>query len=127
MNTVGYFELQASNPDTAIAFYQALFDWQFIRDDSVPIPYWRIETGGIRGGLLERPAATPPNECGTNAFVCSIEVDDIHAAAARVEALGGQVALPVFAVPGVCWQGYYIDPDNNTFGLFQADANAGRL
>ncbi|HTU89246.1 MAG TPA: hypothetical protein VMF69_04035 [Gemmataceae bacterium] len=52
MNTIAYFEVQSSNPENAIAFYQTLFSWRFTRDDHLPIPYWRIETGGIRGGLL---------------------------------------------------------------------------
>jgi predicted enzyme related to lactoylglutathione lyase len=124
MNGIAYFEVQSSNPEKAIAFYQALFGWRATRDDHLPIPYWRIETGGIRGGLLQRPVATPPPECGTNAYVCSIEVSDIGAVANKVASLGGQVALPTFAVPGVCWQGYFIDPDRNTFGVFQPDPAA---
>jgi predicted enzyme related to lactoylglutathione lyase len=124
MNSIAYFEIQAANPEQAIAFYQALFGWRFTRDDQLPIPYWRIETGAIRGGLLQRPAATPPPQCGTNAYVCSIEVADFDAVANKILSLGGQVALPKFAVPGVCWQGYFIDPDGNTFGVFQADTAA---
>ncbi|MGO9467274.1 MAG: VOC family protein [Isosphaeraceae bacterium] len=124
MNTVAYFEIQAAQPDSAIAFYQEVFGWQFTRVEGLPIPYWRIETGGIRGGLLQRPAKTPPPECGTNAYVCSIEVPDIDAATQAILSLGGKVALPKFAVPGVCWHGYFIDPDGNTFGVFQPDSTA---
>jgi predicted enzyme related to lactoylglutathione lyase len=124
MNAVAYFEIQSSHPEKAVAFYQALFGWRFTRDAHLPIPYWRIETDGIRGGLLQRPAATPPLGCGTNAFVCSIEVPDFDAVAGKILALGGQVALPKFAVPGVCWHGYFVDPDGNTFGMFQPDPSA---
>jgi len=124
MNAIAYFEIQSSNPETAIAFYQGIFGWRFTRDEHLPIPYWRIETGGIRGGLLQRPAAPPPPECGTNAYVCSIEVSDIDAMADKILSLGGKVALPKFAVPGVCWQAYFIDPDGNTFGVFQPDSRA---
>lgn len=53
-----------------------------------------------------------------------MEVQDIDAAAAQIERAGGQVALPKFAVPGVCWQGYFVDPEGNTFGVFQVDDNA---
>jgi predicted enzyme related to lactoylglutathione lyase len=124
MNTVAYFEIQSADPEKAVAFYQALFGWRFTRDEQLPIPYWRIETPGIRGGLLQRPAATPPPQCGTNAFVCSIEVADIDAVAVKVSSLGGIVALPKFAVPGVCWHAYFVDSDGNTFGVFQPDAAA---
>ncbi|MBE0591948.1 MAG: VOC family protein [Gemmatimonadales bacterium] len=124
MNTIAYFEIQSADPEAAVVFYGHVFGWKMTRDEAVPIPYWRIETDGIRGGLLQRPARTPPPECGTNAFVCSIEVADIDAAAARIEARGGRVALPKFAIPGLCWQAYFLDPDGNTFGLFQPDPDA---
>ncbi len=124
MNTISYFEIQSAHPEAAVKFYREIFGWRFTKDEDIPIPYWRIETDGIRGGLLQRPAPTPPQECGTNAYVCSVEVVDIDTLADKIESLGGQVALPKFAVPGVCWQAYFIDPDGNTFGLFQPDSEA---
>lgn len=45
-----------------------------MKDENNPISYWRIETDGIRGGLLQRLAQTPPRAYVTNAYVCSIEV-----------------------------------------------------
>lgn len=124
MNAVAYFEIQARDPEATIRFYQTVFGWRFAKQEGLPIAYWRIETEGIHGGLLERPADTPPAECGTNAYVCSMETEDFDTAATRIEEAGGQVALPKFAVPGLCWQGYFIDPEGNTFGLFQVDKNA---
>lgn len=124
MSAIAYFEIQSDDPQAAADFYARVFGWRITRDEAVPIPYWRIETGGIRGGLLQRPAKTPPPECGTNAFVCSVEVTDIDATAETIETLGGKVALPKFAVPGVCWHAYFLDPDGNTFGLFQPDPEA---
>lgn len=123
-NAVSYFEIQVHEPEAAMQFYSAVFGWRFRRLEGAPVPYWRIETDGIHGGLLQRPAETPPAECGTNAYVCSMEVDDFDGAAAKIESLGGQVALPKFAVLGTCWQGYFVDPDGNTFGLFQPDKSA---
>jgi hypothetical protein len=29
-------------------------------------------------------------------------------------------------VPGKCWQGYFIDTEGNTFGIFEVDEEAGR-
>src|SRR5262249_30807237 len=99
-------------------------DWKFIPVEGLPVQYWRIETSGLRGGLLQRPAKTPPLEHGTNAFVCSMEVADFDSTSEKILHRGGQVAMPKFAVPGVCWQGYFIDTENNTFGIFQPDPNA---
>lgn len=119
-----YFEIQADDPQRAIKFYVQVFGWKFSEVKGLPIQYWTIETGGSRGGLLKRPAKTPPPECGTNAFVCSLEVANFDTTAQTIGQLGGIVALPKFAVPNTCWQGYFIDLDGNTFGIFQVDPNA---
>jgi uncharacterized protein len=119
-----YFEIQADRPERAIAFYSQVFGWKFSEVRGLPVSYWTIETGGSRGGLLERPAKTPPPQSGTNAFVCSLEVEDFDGTAKTIAQLGGIVALPKFAVPNTCWQGYFVDPEGNTFGIFEVDANA---
>jgi uncharacterized protein len=124
MNAPAYFEIQADDTNRASRFYGEIFGWKFNRMEGLPIDYWRIETQGPRGGLLKRPAKTPPPEHGTNAFVCSMEVADFDATAAKITQLGGIVALPKFAVPGVCWQGYFVDTEGNTFGIFQPDPAA---
>jgi predicted enzyme related to lactoylglutathione lyase len=124
MNTVGYFEIQSSEPERDIKFYKEVFGWEFIREEFVPIEYYRIETNGLKGGLLKRPAKVPPTEMGTNAFTCSIQVGNFDKTSESIQKNGGQVALPKFAIPGRCWQGYFIDPDHNVFGIFEVDTNA---
>ena len=124
MNTVGYFEIQADDPEKAISFYEDVFGWEFVKDTAVPIDYWQIRTDTINGGLLKRPAKRPGPEQGTNAFVCSIQVEDFDITAEKIFTLGGVEALPKFAVPGRCWQGYFLDHDGNTFGIFQVDEKA---
>lgn len=124
MNGHFYFEIQADDTQRAIKFYQNSFGWTFSEAPNLPVEYWRIETDGARGGLLKRPAPPPPLQSGTNAFVCSLEVENFNAAAEKIVTAGGQVALPKFAVPGICWQGYFIDTENNTFGIFQVDEKA---
>jgi hypothetical protein len=124
MNGHIYFEIQADDTRRAINFYKGVFGWKFEEVHGFPIEYWRIETGGSRGGLLKRPAKPPPSGCGTNAFVCSIEVEDFDETAEKIESRGGLVALPKFAVPGTCWQGYFQDNEGNTFGIFEVDPAA---
>ena len=119
-----YFEIHADDTRRAADFYGQVFGWRFSQAHGLPLEYWRIETGGTRGGLLKRPAQKPPAECGTNAFVCSIEVKDFDKTAKEIISLGGQVALPKFAVPGTCWQGYFVDTEGNTFGIFEVDETA---
>ena len=124
MNTIGYFEIQSSDPSRDIKFYKDVFGWKFQKQEGLPIEYYHIETNSITGGLLKRPAKVPPIETGTNAFVCSVEVENFDKVSAAILDSGGKVAMPKFAIPGRCWQGYFIDPDNNTFGIFEVDENA---
>jgi len=124
MNSPSYFEIQADNPEKVASFYQAVFGWKFAKDPNIPIDYWRIETEGLRGGLLKRPAPAPAPRSGTNAFACSMEVKDFEAVAKTISDNGGMVAMPKFAVVGVCWQGYFLDPEGNVFGLYQPDPGA---
>ena len=124
MNTIGYFEIQSSEPARDTQFYATVFGWKFIRQEFIPIEYYLIETNSISGGLLKRPVPAPPTGCGTNAYVCSIQVENFDVTSKLILEQGGQIAMAKFAVPGRCWQGYFIDLDNNTFGIFEVNENA---
>ena len=124
MNSPAYFEIQANNIEKAKSFYESIFGWKFSKMEGFPIEYFRIETEGLRGGLLGRPVPIPAGSSGTNAYVCSMEVKSFDNTAKKILDLGGRVAMEKFAVPGVCWQGYFLDTEGNTFGLFQPDPEA---
>lgn len=124
MNNVMYFEIQADDLERTKMFYSSVFGWEFVKQDGLPVEYWRIETEGINGGLLNRPAPVPALQSGTNAFVNSMEVENFDVTAEKIAQNGGKVALPKFAVPHTCWQGYFIDTEGNTFGIFQVDETA---
>jgi len=124
MKGPSYFEIQADDLRRAMKLYGEVFGWKFIETPGLPIEYWRIETSGSHGGLLKRPAKRPDMEQGTNAYVCSMEVDSFDVTSEKILSLGGQVALPKFAVPGKCWQGYFLDTEGNTFGIYEVDAGA---
>lgn len=125
-----HFEIQADDLERAKAFYAAVFGWTFEDFGAFTgSPYWGVTTGpddemGINGGLLQRPVAAPAPEQGTNAYVCTIGVEDYDATEAAILANGGRVALPKTALTGMAWQGYYLDPEGNTFGVHQPDPNA---
>lgn len=130
MSRVVHFEIQANDVERAKSFYTAVFDWSFVDySQYVGSTYWGIVTGpddqpGINGGLLPRPAPAPAAGQGTNGFVCTVGVDDYDAAERRILDAGGQVALPKMALPGMAWQGYYLDTEGNTFGIHQPDPKA---
>ena len=131
MSRVVHFEIQADDLERAKAFYGAVFGWEFQDWSSAAggSPYWGIVTGpddqpGINGGLLQRPAPAPGPGHGTNANVCTMGVEDYVATEKKILEAGGQVALPKMALTGMAWQGYYLDPDGNTFGIHQPDPEA---
>ena len=130
MTRVVHFEIQADNLERAKSFYAAVFGWSFTDWGHVSgSPYWGIVTGpddqpGINGGLLQRLVPAPSPEQGTNAFVCTVGVEDYDATEKRILDAGGEVALPKLALTGMAWQGYYLDTEGNTFGIHQPDPRA---
>jgi predicted enzyme related to lactoylglutathione lyase len=131
MSRVVHFEIQADDLERAKAFYGAVFGWEFQDWSSAAggSPYWGIVTGpddqpGINGGLLQRPAPSPGPGQGTNAYVCTMGVEDYDATERKILDAGGQVALPKLALTGMAWQGYYLDTEGNTFGIHQPDPEA---
>ncbi|MDR1807815.1 MAG: VOC family protein [Propionibacteriaceae bacterium] len=124
MNTITYFEIQSSEPAREADFYQEVFGWDIQLDESAPFTYYRITTDGLAGAILGRPLDPPPATAGTNAFTCSIRVKNFDATARLILEHGGAVSLPKFAIAGLAWWGYFTDPDNNVFGIFEEDASA---
>lgn len=129
MNRVVHFEIQADEPERAIKFYTNVFGWTFEKWGEQS--YWMLMTApkgstepGINGGLLQRPVKLADGMCGTNAYVCTVQVDNYDEIAKKIELAGGKVAMPKFALAGMAWQGYFLDTEGNTFGLHQTDPNA---
>jgi uncharacterized protein len=125
---VVHFEIHASEPQRLVDFYEKMFEWRF-EPWGPPGAYWLIRTGsaeqpGIDGGLVPRRGERAADGQAVNAFVCTVDVRSAADALARAESLGGSVALPVMAIPGVGWLGYAKDPDGNLVGLMQEDASA---
>ena len=56
--------------------------------------------------------------------VITVGSADYDADAEKIVAAGGQVALPKYALPGMAWQGYFLDTEGNVFGLHQPDPEA---
>ncbi len=130
LNRPVHFEIQADDIERAKKFYGDAFGWEFPKWMDNP-PYWGIMTApkdskepGINGGLLKRPCPAPAPEQGTNAYVCTVQVENFDEIAKKIMQAGGKVAMPKFAFPGMAWQGYFLDTEGNTFGLHQQDKNA---
>lgn len=128
MNRVTHFEIHAGDAERAMRFYRELFGWTFTRWAG-PMPYWLVSTGakdqpGIDGGLLPRQGPPPAEGQCVNAFVCTVETDALDTLLGKVSGLGGQIALPKTAIPGVGWLAYLKDTEGNTLGVMQSDPAA---
>ncbi len=123
-----HFEIHASDPKRAIAFYSGLFGWEFTSWGG-PMEYWTVKTGpdgtpGINGGLVRRRGDEPVDMAAVNAYVCTIDVPDIDGFIKKADSAKAPVAVPKMAIPGVGWLCYYKDTEGNIFGVMQADAAA---
>lgn len=127
MGRTVHFEIQASEPQVLIEFYGKMFDWSFSKWEGGE--YWLVGTGevgapGINGGLLPRRGPRPDDGAAVNAFVCTVDVENLDKSLALLKELKGTVAVPRMPVPGVGWLAYAKDPDGNIFGMMQNDASA---
>ena len=120
-----HFEIHAADMDRAQGFYERLFGWTF---QSWGSDYRIITTGaespGINGGMVRRRGDPPQGGEPVNAWVCTVDVDDVDAFVAKAEAEGGSVALPKMPIPGVGWLAYVKDVEGNILGLMQDDKAA---
>ena len=130
MSRVIHFEIQAEDVPRAVAFYREVFGWQ-IEDWSeyAGTAYFGVTTGaegepGINGAIMQRPGANPAAGGSVAGAVLTIGTEDFDAIAAKVAAAGGTVALEKMALPGMAWQGYFHDTENNVFGVHQPDPEA---
>jgi uncharacterized protein len=126
MAKVVHFEVHAGDPERAIRFYEAVFEWRFKKFPG-PAEYWVIEAGtegevGINGGLVRRRGEIDGS--AVIAYVCTIQVPAVDEALARVLAAGGTLALPKMPIPGVGWLLYCKDSEGNVFGVMQPDPQA---
>jgi predicted enzyme related to lactoylglutathione lyase len=122
-----HFEIHASHPPALIEFYAKLFGWTFNKWEGGE--YWMIHTGpddqpGINGGLMHRRGDRPSPNAPCNAFVITVDVDNVDGCVAKALAAGGSLALPKMAVPGIGWLAYIKDPDQNIVGMMQTDTTA---
>ncbi|HEX9794854.1 MAG TPA: VOC family protein [Planctomycetota bacterium] len=127
MNRVVHFEIHAGDPQRAMAFYKALFGWEFQRFPG-PVDYWLITTGadedaGINGGLMPRRTAADGD--AVIAYVCMVEVADLDAMAEKAEDLGAKIVVAKNVIPQVGAYLYCKDSEGNLFGMMQADDSEG--
>jgi len=122
MDKVIHFEVPFEDGERATSFYREAFGWQlnampqfqYVMATTTPTDDTGnvLEVGGINGGMLERqgPITAP---------VITIGVSDLDEALARIEKLGGKVAIGRQPVGEMGFSAYFHDTEGNLIGLWQ--------
>lgn len=109
MGKLTYLELPVATTDSAKSFYSGAFGWTFT--DFGPT-YAATVTGDSDIGFQADPKQK------TAALLPVIEVAELEASLAAVEAAGGTVTLPIFAFPGGR-RFHFRDPDGHELAVMQ--------
>ena len=127
MNRIVHFEIHASDPSRAANFYKNVFGWDIQEWKGLDMQYWMVMTApedskekGINGGMVIRKGPEPKEGQCVNAFVCTVQVENIDETISKIEKEGGKVQTPKFSIAGMAWQAYYADTEGNVFGVHQA-------
>lgn len=115
-----WYDLVAADVDAAKKFYSTLVGWDTQVFEAAPAddPYemWMTSDGPV-GGMMPLPdvakaAGAPPH------WLAYTGVEDAAATTKKVTALGGEVLLPVTAIPGDGGQfAIFRDPQGAVFGV----------
>jgi len=113
-NPVMHFEIMAAgNVDAVRTFYAGAFGWKV--DANNPMNYGLVDTGagiGINGGI------GAPMPGGPSYATFYVAVDDLAAALAKIESLGGKTVMPPMDIPdGQVSIAMFNDPAGNLIGL----------
>jgi predicted enzyme related to lactoylglutathione lyase len=106
-----YFELPSRDLAAAKRFYAEAFGWELT--DFGPT-YAATLTGDVDIGLQSDMAEA------TRAPLPVIDVDDLEAYLAKVQAAGATIAKPIFGFPGGR-RFHFLDPNGNELAVVQAD------
>jgi uncharacterized protein len=114
---VSWHELMTTDAEAALAFYAGLFGWAHTEsmDMGEMGKYHLFARGkGLGGGMMNKPPAmaqVPPY------WGFYFRVPDVHAAAGRVKAKGGQIVNGPMEVPGGDWAVNCVDPQGAHFSM----------
>ena len=111
MARINYVELPAADIEAAKAFYGAAFG--FALTDFGP-SYAATTSGDVDLGLQGDAAEA------AKAPLAVIEVEDLEAALAAVQAAGGAIVRPIFAFPGG-HRFQFKDPNGNELAAVKSD------
>jgi hypothetical protein len=92
---VVHTEIRSQDPDATRQFFADLFGWKVASEGAFP-GYTFIDTGAEGGPYV----AISPWQAAEDEVLFFVAVDDVDAALARAQELGGTIVQPKQSVPG---------------------------
>lgn len=119
-NTFDWIEIHTHDIEQTAKFYESVFGWKMIEQDSADgTPVWIFDTGAEprlqnlrRGGIWAKPKDEPVD------VMVYILVDEIEPVLTQVVALGGEVVTPK-TPQGSCFRACFAGPDGISWALWQ--------
>ena len=131
MKRVVHFEIGAQDPERASKFYSTVFGWKIQKWTDNHQEYWLVTTGsldepGIIGGIFHRVERVPRPERiqEANAYICTMDVENLDESIAKVNANGGEVVTEKLEIPGTGYLAYANDTEGNIFGMMESSPDA---
>jgi uncharacterized protein len=123
MNKVVHFEIPYENEERAKKFYQNVFGWQIVKMpdmdysmvttvDSDPQTMRPKTPGAINGGMIRKDPTGPYP-------MIIIDVENVDAHVAKVQASGGKVVMPKIPVGEYGYYARVSDPEGNIIGIWE--------
>ena len=118
-----HFEIPFDNGERAREFYREAFGWELM--ELPEMSYTLVTTGPsgetgptepgyINGGMIDRDISPAPGP------VITVDVEDINAALATIERLGGETLVGRTEVGSMGWSAYFRDREGNVIGLWES-------
>ena len=124
--TPSWVDLQTTDQEAAKSFYSGLFGWTY---DDQPMPQGAVYSmAQIDQDNVAAIAPQPPEMAAQGVppmWNTYIAVDSVDDAVAKVEAAGGQIAMPAFDIPDAGRMAFVLDPGGAAAGLWQAGQHIG--
>lgn len=122
-NPVVHFEIVGKDAAALKQFYTELFDWT-LNETGGPVEYATVDTGAREnGGAIGGGIGGGPEGYGGH-VTFYVNVDNVEAALARAEQLGGKRVMGPHRIeasaetgPGAFEIGHFTDPEGGTIGL----------
>jgi predicted enzyme related to lactoylglutathione lyase len=114
-----HLAINADDVPRAKAFYESVFGWRF--EPWGPPNYYQVKNAGegFLGALQERRELKPGAKM--LGFEATMDVEDIQATIAAVEAAGGRILMRPTYIEGVGKLIYFEDTEGNLVGAMQYD------